>query len=352
MDSELLQSFVGAFEDVEPEKRSLYKGPSQVQIKRFESCTPEQSSSGYVSRRQKNLIVIEQKKPRKTKENIRDETYTDKDRAAAVDFGTFDIKKSLKIKLVAERNNIRIMPDETDETTFLMLGKREIAQGNLESGISFLTKAIEISPNDQGALIARSKCYLQLGAPEKALIDAETALSIDKNSIRAIYQKAESLYFLGNFEHSLMFFHRGLRLRPELELFRLGVQKTQEAIENTIGGVKQKPPPTPQKVVQVATNQAHKILETQHNKEIHDRKQARKLLGELFVDKEYLENLLKHPDLKRADTKTENISIYAKDAISFLSNRQEFWRQQKPTNILSSSKAMSESIPQLSHWQD
>lgn len=140
MDSELLQSFVGAFEDTEPEKRSLYKGASQAQLKRFESCTPEQSASGYVSRRQKNLIVIEQKKPRKTKDNIRDETYTDKDRAAAVDFGTFDIKKSLKIKQVAERNNIRIMPDETDETTFLMLGKREIAQGNLESGISFLSK--------------------------------------------------------------------------------------------------------------------------------------------------------------------------------------------------------------------
>lgn len=79
-----------------------------------------------------------------------------------------------------------------------------------------------MSPNDQGALIARSKCYLQLGEPEKALLDAETALEIDKNSIRAIYQKAESLYYLGKFEHSLMFFHRGLRLRPELNNFRLG----------------------------------------------------------------------------------------------------------------------------------
>lgn len=79
-----------------------------------------------------------------------------------------------------------------------------------------------MSPNDQGALIARSKCYLQLGEPDKALADAETALAIDKNSIRAIYQKAEALYYLGKFEHSLMFFHRGLRLRPELNNFRLG----------------------------------------------------------------------------------------------------------------------------------
>jgi hypothetical protein len=53
--------------------------------------------------------------------------------------------------------------------------------------------------------------------------------------VSAIFQKAESLYHLGDFEHSLMYYHRGLRLRPELEGFRLGVQKAQEAIENTIG---------------------------------------------------------------------------------------------------------------------
>lgn len=37
-----------------------------------------------------------------------------------------------------------------------------------------------------------------------------------------------------------MYYHRGLRARPDLEGFRLGVQKTQEAIENTIGAVSKK----------------------------------------------------------------------------------------------------------------
>lgn len=32
-----------------------------------------------------------------------------------------------------------------------------------------------------------------------------------------------------------MYYHRGLRIRPEMQEFRLGVQKSQEAIENTIG---------------------------------------------------------------------------------------------------------------------
>lgn len=218
-----------------------------------------------------------------------------------------------------------------------------------------------MSPGDQGALIARSKCFLQLGEPDKALLDAESALELDKNSIRAIYQKAEALYYLGKFEHSLMFFHRGLRLRPELNNFRLGVQKTQEAIENTIGGCQQKVEPRALAALQKSdkfvppkcespipcSNRSVKPKKMK-SKEAYERSQSRKLLGELFIDKEYLENLLKHPDLKRADTKTENVSQYAKDAIAFLNTRQEFWRQQKPTKILSSSKAITETIPQMS----
>jgi len=54
----------------------------------------------------------------------------------------------------------------------------------------------------------------------------------------ALYQKAEALYHLGDFEHSLVFYHRGLHVRPELEQFRLGVQKAREAIENAIGKFK------------------------------------------------------------------------------------------------------------------
>ncbi|KAE8738002.1 hypothetical protein FOCC_FOCC016514 [Frankliniella occidentalis] len=84
-------------------------------------------------------------------------------------------------------------------------------------------------------MVARSKCYLLLGQPRLALQDAENALGPDRSNVRAIFQKAEALYHMGDFEHSLMYYHRGLRLRPELAVFRLGVQKAQEAIENTIG---------------------------------------------------------------------------------------------------------------------
>lgn len=41
---------------------------------------------------------------------------------------------------------------------------------------------------------------------------------------------------MGDFEYALMYYHRGHHLRPELDEFRLGIQKAQEAIDNSIGG--------------------------------------------------------------------------------------------------------------------
>lgn len=177
-------------------------------------------------------------------------------------------------------------------------------------------------------------------------------MSLDKSNIRAIYQKAEALYFLGQFELSLMFFHRGLRLRPELTSFRLGVQKTQEAIEKTIGGCEKSPvqktgaAPIKEKF-SIGTNcvTPSKVFTTARqrpktSKQTFEKREARKLLGELCVDKEYLENLLKNPDLKRADTGTEGVSTIANDAVRYLNTRQEFWRQQRPCTALPGKKSM------------
>lgn len=152
-----------------------------------------------------------------------------------------------------------------------------------------------------------------------------------------------------------MFFHRGLKLRPELNSFRLGIQKSQEAIEKTIGGFpKKSPKPSSAKPESASKLDSASKLESgskpesgksdklstarstqpkvrpKTSKVSAEKREARKLLGELCVDKEYLENLLKHPDLKRADNGSENISSLARDAVQFLNNRQEFWRQQRP----------------------
>lgn len=42
---------------------------------------------------------------------------------------------------------------------------------------------------------------------------------------------------MGEFEFALMFYHKGQKLRPQIEEFRLGIQKATKAIEDTIGNL-------------------------------------------------------------------------------------------------------------------
>jgi len=56
-------------------------------------------------------------------------------------------------------------------------------------------------------------------------------------SRQALYQKAETLYVKGNFELALVYYHRGQKLKPNSEMFRLGIQKAQEAIDSAVGGM-------------------------------------------------------------------------------------------------------------------
>jgi len=53
---------------------------------------------------------------------------------------------------------------------------------------------------------------------------------------QALHQKAETLYIKGNFELALVYYHRGQKLKPDSEVFRLGIQKAQEAIDSAVGG--------------------------------------------------------------------------------------------------------------------
>lgn len=40
---------------------------------------------------------------------------------------------------------------------------------------------------------------------------------------------------MGEFQSALVFYHRGHKIRPHTQMFRLGIQKAEEAIENSVG---------------------------------------------------------------------------------------------------------------------
>ncbi|CAL7945799.1 unnamed protein product [Xylocopa violacea] len=149
--------------------------------------------------------------------------------------GTKDIKQSLKMKLKQDRN--LQLPDDIEPSAMLALGLREMRIGDISVAMNCINKALDLEPTDNNALIARSKCHLLLGESQKALQDAENALrhKIKNASIaNAMYYKAEALYHLSDFEMSLVYYYRGMKIRPEYGQFRLGVQKAKDAIQNIL----------------------------------------------------------------------------------------------------------------------
>ncbi|XP_023949993.1 outer dynein arm-docking complex subunit 4 [Bicyclus anynana] len=310
-DAEFLQSFVRVGtgdedEELPIQKASISKRAPVEKIDSFpedEKFTPTGRKDSEKPQKKKF-----RRKPKRERRRREEELYTDKDRAAAVVIGTRDIKQSLSMKDKAERSNALQLPMEADAGTLLALARAEMMRERFRSALTFVDKAIELAPEEKAAYVSRSRCYLLLGEPHKSLIDAESALKLDPKHAKALLQKAEALYYCGEFELSLVHYHRGLRARPDLSEFRLGVQKAQEAIENTIGAVK---------TVKKSSNKRRLS------------KSSRPVLGQLMSDKIYLENLLKNPDLAIADKKNDVVMKQAEEAIRFLENREEFWRQQQ-----------------------
>ncbi|NXQ98072.1 TTC25 protein, partial [Sagittarius serpentarius] len=204
--------------------------------------------------------------------------------------------------------------------------------------------ALKLRAGDKHCLVARSKCYLKLGDTENSLKDAEASLQNDKTFSKGLYQKAETLYTMGDFEFALVFYHRGYRLRPELQKFRLGIEKSQEAIVNCIGSPSSVKLENKEDLCfvsrQAESKKANQNLSVKLTKDqkwarkqepVRNPKTERQLLGELYADKAYLEKLLKDKDLMESSTKQGiKVADLVLSGISYLDTRSEFWQQQKP----------------------
>ncbi|XP_059204393.1 outer dynein arm-docking complex subunit 4 [Centropristis striata] len=215
-------------------------------------------------------------------------------------------------------------------------------KGEYKKAIESYTAALTLKPDDKTCFVGRSKCYLKIGQSVNALKDAEASLKEDASFFEGLYQKAEALYYMGEFEYGLVFYHRGQKLRPQIQEFRLGIQKAQEAIENSVGS------PFSVKLeikgdlsfLQKDEEGAQPIAAIQHlttkkkqpaQKTPKSEKTTKQLLGEFYSDKKYLETLLKDEDLVNGRTKSgEPLQDVIQGCLTYLDTCTEFWNQEKP----------------------
>ncbi|NXQ41623.1 TTC25 protein, partial [Catharus fuscescens] len=215
-------------------------------------------------------------------------------------------------------------------------------RGQHDKALGCFNDALKLRAGDKHCLITRSKCFLKLGDTENSLKDAEASLQVDETFYEGLYQKAETLYTMGDFEFALVFYHRGRRLRPDLHKFQLGINKAEEAIVNCIGNPSSLKLESKEELCFVSRQaESKKDNQKQQNKakDQKDKKQMKKkspkteqqLLGELYADKTFLEKLLKDEDLMQSSTRQGiKVKDLVLDGISYLNRRRDFWQQQKP----------------------
>nr|XP_045602179.1 outer dynein arm-docking complex subunit 4-like [Procambarus clarkii] len=265
----------------------------------------------------------------------KEEVYCDKDRAAAVAMGDQDIKTSLKVKRKKERRVVQ--PEDTYSSVHLTEAQRAITMGRVETALSCAQKAVE-SGGDPASLVVRGRCHLLLGHLQEALEDARGALKMDPSLVKAVLVQAEALYGMGEFERSLVLFHRGARRRPDLTSFTRGVHKAREAIVNAIGGDSfpdAEEPVTGTSLTEGSGTSGQSQTTTVPTISFTDAKEAKsaskRLLGGLSKDKEFLASLVGRRSLHRevvtADgTSSEThpgrqVAAVAKEALSSLQIR-------------------------------
>ncbi|BHF71954.1 Tetratricopeptide repeat protein 25 [Sparganum proliferum] len=167
-----------------------------------------------------------------------------------------------------------------------------------------------------------------------------------EGDVLAVYQKAETYYYITEFEKALMFYHRGKELRPQFKPFDLGIQKSEEAINNIVGDaahvtltVTKQDQPTETTFGQDGEISSHFEAESDLAadstwKTEADKKELRRVLKEFYYDVEFMDGLLSTEELLERKTKNSSeVVALASDAVRYLKVRSNFWRQQEPMYI-------------------
>jgi protein O-GlcNAc transferase len=96
------------------------------------------------------------------------------------------------------------------------LGLMRLQQGRSEEACNYLGEAINISPNDIGALMNYGMALRAAARAEKALEVFERALAIQPNMAEALYNRGVALADLQRFEMAVEAYDRALVIQPEM----------------------------------------------------------------------------------------------------------------------------------------
>ncbi|XP_051504802.1 tetratricopeptide repeat protein 31-like isoform X2 [Myxocyprinus asiaticus] len=100
----------------------------------------------------------------------------------------------------------------TKSLELAVLGNQYAASGNLEMAVKYFTDAIKHNPKEYKLFGNRSFCYENMLQYEKALTDAEIALSMNPKWIKGLYRKGKALVGLKRYFEARLTYNEVLKL--------------------------------------------------------------------------------------------------------------------------------------------
>ncbi|VDI18766.1 sperm-associated antigen 1 [Mytilus galloprovincialis] len=94
-------------------------------------------------------------------------------------------------------------------------GNSYVQKGEYQKAVPCYTKCIEILPKKVVSFTNRSLCYLKLQKPTEAEIDCTTALSLDKDNVKALFRRAQARKMLKTHKASLEDLNQLLKVDPK-----------------------------------------------------------------------------------------------------------------------------------------
>lgn len=123
-------------------RRSSRSREKRGSVGRIASLHNNNKSVQEILQEEMKLQKSKKRRRRKSDAHRQEEVYTDKDRAAAVNMGSRDIKQSLKLKRKQDRSKALQIPEEAEPSAMLALGMRELRCGNVDVAVNCIDKVV------------------------------------------------------------------------------------------------------------------------------------------------------------------------------------------------------------------
>lgn len=301
------------------------------------------------------MDIKDRERARKKLGPVRVVRYVDQQRDMGVVLGERDIRREIMRHRGRLKNSL--LADEADNPGFLLLleqaereargGRHLLAARYLDRWGSVLgllhhdlvVRAVHIHPEDWNVRVLRGRSRAMTGRHQQALEDARTVLQEDPSSPGALIVEAAALYSLGDFEHSLVSYHRAARchglLMAEREEVEEGVRRAEEAIGNAVGAgaelffrnIGEVLERVPGSFLGITWVELQSLEELEVESSSSSRREDRRLLARVADDKLYLEQLMARVEVLEGG---EGAAVEVREALSYLKDRRIFWSQQRP----------------------